>query len=68
VSDPNPATEKIMRLAGLERIIKIVRTSVSSAEKEPALNVRAVMSVAQTEKPRKISPHRRSANKGKEEN
>ena len=36
VLDPSPAAEKIMRLAGMERMIKIKRTAASSSkEKEP---------------------------------
>lgn len=66
ITDPNPATEKIMRLAGLERIIKIVRTSAPIAKKEPVLNGSAVMSAAQPEGTKKASSHRRAANKGKE--
>ena len=48
VADPNPATEKIMNLAGLERIIKITR---SQARMQPRTGVggsrAAVMSVGQ---------------------
>jgi hypothetical protein len=42
VFDPTPATEKIMRLAGMERIIKIVH----SATREQSTPSRAVASAA----------------------
>ncbi len=36
VSDPSPVTEKIMNLAGMERIVKIVHTSTAKKEAMPA--------------------------------
>ncbi len=35
VKDPGPGTEKIMKLAGMERIIKILRSSPASRQAEP---------------------------------
>ena len=67
VADPTPATEKIMRLAGLERIIKIVKTSITSAKKEPELDVRAIMSVGMSEKSHKPTSQKKAVHKGKEE-
>ena len=44
VADPNPATEKIMNLAGMERIIKIKHSSVRQERSRGRAS--AVMSVA----------------------
>lgn len=57
VADPTAATEKIMKLAGLERIVRIAHSSVcrkneSASEAAPA----AVMSVGQGHKSVKKSP------------
>lgn len=50
VTDPSPATEKIMNLAGLERIVKIVHTSLRRPSRPTTDNVSAaVMSVGQNE-------------------
>ena len=51
VADPTPATEKIMNLAGLERIVRIIHTT----QRRPAPRVTesdgaVVMSVGQSEK------------------
>ncbi|MBQ8409798.1 MAG: anti-sigma factor antagonist [Clostridia bacterium] len=50
VSDPSPNTEKIMNLAGMERIIQIVHTSGRRAEAlgETNRESAAVMTVGQT--------------------
>ncbi len=57
VADPNPATEKIMNLAGLERIIRITRSVAKAQTRERAEAARAVMSVGhQTRSPRKKTP------------
>lgn len=45
VADPNPATEKIMNLAGLERIIKISRSQVRTQPRAVSGVARAAMSV-----------------------
>ena len=51
VTDPSPATEKIMNLAGLERIVKIIHTSVLRQRERPAETASAaIMSVGQTSK------------------
>ena len=60
VSDPNPATKKIMTLAGMERIVKIVHTSrtVTGDTKETCEKTGAAMSVrdvGQKNERRKIS-------------
>jgi hypothetical protein len=49
VADPNPATKKIMTLAGMERIIKIVHTSrtASSVADQACESASAAMSVGQ---------------------
>ena len=47
VVDPNPATKKIMTLAGLERIITIVHTAKTSTVSPEMTNASAVMSVGQ---------------------
>ena len=47
VADPNPATEKIMSLAGLERIIKITRSQARVQAKVRSEASRATMSVGQ---------------------
>ncbi len=51
VADPNPATEKIMSLAGLERIIKITRSLSRTQARERAEGARAVMSVGHQTRP-----------------
>ena len=45
VADPNPATEKIMNLAGLERIIKITRSQARMQARAGSGGARATMSV-----------------------
>lgn len=45
VADPNPATEKIMNLAGLERIIKITRSQMRTQPRAVSGVARAAMSV-----------------------
>lgn len=35
ILDPSPATERIMNLAGMERMIKIQRTRITEAETAP---------------------------------
>ncbi len=50
VTDPSPATEKIMNLAGLERIVKITHSSVKRAQARTADGTAAaVMSVGSSE-------------------
>ena len=48
VADPNPATEKIMNLAGLERIIKIKRSGVRVPSRCGSGMARATMSTGDT--------------------
>ena len=68
VADPNPATEKIMSLAGLERIVKILHTSLrvqktQTEERAPS----AVMSVGgQSGSAKKRHPINRAVRKEKE--
>ena len=51
VADPTPATEKIMNLAGLERIVRITHTSLRHPWGKPTEAEGAVvMSVGQSEK------------------
>ena len=51
VADPTPATEKIMNLAGLERIVRITHTSLHRPWAKPTEAEGAVvMSVGQSEK------------------
>ena len=45
VADPTAATEKIMKLAGLERIVKIVHSSSKRTGNKPEPEPAAVMSV-----------------------
>lgn len=45
VADPNPATERIMNLAGLERIIKITRSPTGVPARGRSNLARATMSV-----------------------
>ena len=45
VADPNPATERIMNLAGLERIIKITRSPTKLPTRGKSDVARATMSV-----------------------
>ena len=45
VADPNPATEKIMNLAGLERIIKITRSQAKAQTRCRVDSAHATMSV-----------------------
>ena len=68
VADPTPATEKIMNLAGLERIIKIVHTALRRQSKPIAENISAVtMSVGlNEEKAKKRSSRGRSEKTEKE--
>ena len=47
VADPNPATEKIMNLAGLERIIKITRSETKVQARCRIDSPRVAMSVGQ---------------------
>lgn len=50
VADPTPATEKIMNLAGLERIVKILHTSLRNQKSSVTEKMSAtVMSVGQKE-------------------
>ena len=49
VTDPSPATEKIMNLAGLERIVKIIHSSARRTQARTAEGAAAVMSVGQSE-------------------
>lgn len=53
VSDPNPATEKIMNLAGMERIIRIKHTSPRAGMAQG--RVGAAMSVATTDGAKAVS-------------
>ena len=68
VADPTPATEKIMSLAGLERIVKILHTSLrvqktQAEERAPS----AVMSVGgQSGSAKKRHPINRAVRKEKE--
>ena len=66
VADPSPGTEKIMNLAGMERIIKIVHSS----EKNPNRRVReeqaAVMSVGQASPCEKKTAKERTGRSEKE--
>jgi stage II sporulation protein AA (anti-sigma F factor antagonist) len=67
VADPNPTTEKIMNLAGLERIIKITRSQARAQARGGSGVARAtVMSVGQAGRP---STHREGGRKAlKKEN
>ena len=47
VADPNPATEKIMNLAGLERLIRITRSQMRVQPRCRVDRARATMSVGQ---------------------
>ena len=62
VADPTPATEKIMNLAGMERIIKIARSG--KRQTEAKIQAASTMSVASTEPPVK---RKSSRNKTKKE-
>ncbi len=69
VSDPCPGTEKIMRLAGMERIVKIIRSSgaVPQADtgERPAQAVSMATQSAATGQPHRTSPHRKAPSKRK---
>ncbi len=66
VADPNPSTEKIMNLAGLERIIKITRSVGRTPLGDRVENARAVMSAGnQTQTTKKKPPYNRSKKKEK---
>lgn len=70
VVDPNPATKKIMTLAGLERIVKIVHTAKTSTVSPEMTNASAVMSVGQsvTEESKRKSARAGTKNNKKEDN
>ena len=67
VTDPSPATEKIMNLAGLERIVKITHSSVRRLQTKAndAMGA-AVMSVGQSEDAAKRKSRGAKERRGKE--
>lgn len=68
VTDPTPATEKIMNLAGLERIVKIVHTSARRQREQVDENASAaVMSVGRSEENTKKRPSRRGTDRTRKE-
>ena len=68
VADPSPATEKIMSLAGLERIVKILHTSLRNQKSAVAERpTAAVMSVGQRQiNTKKTTAGSNRAGRGKE--
>ena len=55
VADPSPGTEKIMRLAGMERIVKVIHTSANAkrnTEQSPVTMTACTEPSGQTEKKR----------------
>ena len=69
VSDPTPATEKIMNLAGMERIIKIIHTAVRvNGGNRERQEQAAVMSVGHKPRPsRKKAPSSGAKKSGNED-
>lgn len=67
VADPNPSTEKIMNLAGLERIIKITRSAGRTPLRARVEAARAVMSVGDQTKTSKKKPPAIGAKRRKNE-
>ena len=66
VTDPSPATEKIMNLAGLERIVKIIHSSARRVQARTTEGAAAVMSVGQSEGAMKGKPRGAKERIGKE--
>ena len=63
VTDPSPATEKIMNLAGLERIVKVVHSSPRRQRENRTENAAAVMNVGRTYDSMKKEPSKRGQGK-----
>lgn len=65
VTDPSPATEKIMNLAGLERIVRVVHSSARRQSESRAEETAAVMNVGRVGENMKKAPSKRGQGKTK---